>query len=72
MSRRVIIIGGGIVLLGGAYLGWMRRTTGQSRDAMASPSAIIDDAKAAMIEWLEGVGAGVGGSRRAITAEFSR
>jgi hypothetical protein len=26
----------------------MRRTTGQSRDAMASPSAIIDDAKGAV------------------------
>jgi len=45
---RMGIIGGVIVLLGGAYLGWMRRTTGQSRDAMASPTAIIDDARGAV------------------------
>ncbi|HEX3853381.1 MAG TPA: hypothetical protein VHW01_20595, partial [Polyangiaceae bacterium] len=42
------IIGGVIVLLGGAYLGWMRRATGQSHDALASPTAIIDDAKEAV------------------------
>jgi hypothetical protein len=45
---RLSIIGAVFVLLGGAYLGWMRRTTGQSRDALASPTAIIDDAKSAV------------------------
>jgi hypothetical protein len=45
---RMSIIGGVIVLLGGAYLGWMRRATGQSHDALASPTAIIDDAKEAV------------------------
>jgi hypothetical protein len=45
---RLGIIGGVIVLLGGAYLGWMRRATGQAHDALASPTAIIDDAKGAV------------------------
>jgi hypothetical protein len=48
MVLRMGIIGGVIVLLGGAYLGWMRRATGQSHDALASPTAIIDDAKGAV------------------------
>jgi hypothetical protein len=48
MVLRMGIIGGLILLLGGAYLGWMRRATGQSRDALASPTAIIDDAKGAV------------------------
>jgi len=48
MVLRVGIIGGVIVLLGGAYLGWMRHATGQSSDALASPRAIIDDAKSAV------------------------
>ena len=48
MVLRLSIIGGVLVLLSGAYLGWMRRATGQSRDALASPSTIIDDAKAAV------------------------
>ena len=47
---RLGIIGGVILLLGGAYLGWMRRATGQSRDALAGPTAIIDDAKAAVLK----------------------
>ncbi len=45
---RMGIVGGVILLLGGAYLGWMRRATGLSHDAMASPTAIIDDAKGAV------------------------
>ena len=38
------------VLVGGsgAYFGWLRRTTGQSSDAFASPSALINDAQRAV------------------------
>jgi hypothetical protein len=32
----------------GAYFGWLRRTTGQSSDAFASPSALINDAQRAV------------------------
>jgi hypothetical protein len=45
---RMGIVGGVLVLLGSAYLGWMRRATGQSSGALASPTAIIDDAKSAV------------------------
>lgn len=39
----------GAVALGAVgYLGWMRRTTGQSGDLLASPGALIDDARAAV------------------------
>jgi hypothetical protein len=45
---RVTIIGGFVALLGGAYLGWVRRTTQQSNDVLAGPGAMIDDAKQAV------------------------
>jgi hypothetical protein len=32
----------------GAYLGWLRRSTGQSTAAFASPSAVINDARRAV------------------------
>jgi hypothetical protein len=37
-----------VALLGGAYLGWARRVTHQSGDLLASPSALMDDAKSAV------------------------
>ncbi len=37
-----------IALLGGAYLGWTRRITHQSNDLLASPGAMIEDAKSAV------------------------
>jgi hypothetical protein len=42
------IIGALIALMAGAYLGWMRRATGASSDALATPGALIDDAKNAV------------------------
>jgi hypothetical protein len=45
---RVAIIGGFVALLGGAYLGWVRRTTQQSSDILAGPGAMIDEAKQAV------------------------
>jgi len=45
---RIAIVGGLVVVLGGAYLGWIRRQSQQSSDAFASPSAMIDDAKSAV------------------------
>jgi len=45
---RLAIIGGLLVVLGSAYLGWIRRQSQQSSDAFASPSAMIDDAKSAV------------------------
>ena len=45
---RLAIVAGVICLLAGAYLGWMRRATGQASDALASPAQIIDDAKSAV------------------------
>jgi hypothetical protein len=48
LFARFAIIGGVVVLLAGAYLGWLRRTTHQSADALAGPGALIDDAKSAV------------------------
>lgn len=40
---------GGLVLAGSsAYLGWVRRTTGQGDSLVASPAALVDDARAAV------------------------
>lgn len=35
-------------VLGGLYLGWLRKSTGQSDGALATPQQIIDDAKRTM------------------------
>lgn len=45
---RLAIVGGLVVVLGGAYLGWIRRQSGQSSDALATPSAMVGDAKSAV------------------------
>lgn len=45
---RMAIVVGLVALLGGAYLGWIRRQSGQSSDAFTSPSALIEDAKSAV------------------------
>lgn len=45
---RVVLLAAGVALAAGAYLGWLRRTTGQSGDALGSPSAVIDDARKAV------------------------
>jgi hypothetical protein len=45
---RIVIFATGAALLAGAYLGLLRRTTGQSGSALASPSAMIDDARRAV------------------------
>jgi hypothetical protein len=39
---------GAIALLAGAYFGWIRRQSGQSDSVLASPSALIDDARKAV------------------------
>ncbi len=48
LALRFAIIGGVLALLAGAYLGWVRRATGSSRDTMATPGALIDDARDAV------------------------
>lgn len=46
---RVVAVIGAVVLATGAYLGWLRRSTGADPNAvLASPSALIRDAKAAV------------------------
>ena len=45
---RLAIVASVIALLGGAYLGWTRRIAHQSNDLIASPGALIDDAKSAV------------------------
>ena len=42
-----------VCLIGGAYLGWLRRSSGLGDDALASPRAVIDDAKRAASEFRE-------------------
>lgn len=42
---KISLVAAMIVLLGGAYLGWLRRAAGLSDRAMASPGEIIDDAR---------------------------
>jgi len=48
LALRFGVIGAVVVLLVGAYLGWMRRASGLSSSALASPTAVIDDAKDAV------------------------
>jgi hypothetical protein len=45
---RLAIMGGVVALLAGAYFGWVRRTTQQSDSLLASPGALIGDAKRAV------------------------
>lgn len=47
---RVVLFVGGILLLVAIYLGWIRRSTGQSDSPFASPSAVIQDARRAVEE----------------------
>lgn len=47
LLRGALVVG--VVALGGlGYLGWVRRTTGQSSELVASPAAFVDDARAAV------------------------
>jgi len=48
VAARLAILAGVVALLGGAYFAWLRRNAGLSNDALATPSALIDDAKAAV------------------------
>lgn len=53
-TRRVlpVALALGVGALGaGLYFGWLRRVTGHSRDATASPAALIEDARAAVDQW---------------------
>jgi hypothetical protein len=44
-----LLLLGGVALLGvGGYLGWVRRTTGHEGPRLASPAALIDDARDAV------------------------
>ena len=45
---RLAIVLGIAAVLGGAYLGWTRRVAHQSNDLLASPGALIEDAKGAV------------------------
>lgn len=45
---RLALVASLVALIGGAYLGWTRRVTHQSSDLIASPGALIDDAKSAV------------------------
>jgi len=45
---RLGLVIGAIALLALAYLGWIRRQSGQSESVLASPSALIDDARRAV------------------------
>ncbi len=47
---RFAIVGGVVCLLAAAYLGWMRRATGQATDALATPGQMLDDAKKAVAQ----------------------
>jgi hypothetical protein len=50
---RRIVFGGALVvglaaLAGGAYFGWLRRTTGLGHGTFAAPGAMIDDSRQAV------------------------
>lgn len=47
VSRWAIVLGAGALLTAG-YLGWVRSSTGGSGAALATPAALIDDAKVAV------------------------
>lgn len=46
----VALTAGVAAVLGGAYFGWLRRTTGQAGGVVATPSQLIEDAKRTMRE----------------------
>ncbi|MEO8903743.1 MAG: hypothetical protein ABI627_19660 [Polyangiaceae bacterium] len=48
IALRIAIVAVIACLLGGGYMGWVRRATGQSGATFASPTQIIDDAKDAV------------------------
>lgn len=48
LATRLAILAGVVALLGGAYFAWLRRNAGLSNDTLATPSALIEDAKAAV------------------------
>jgi hypothetical protein len=48
MVVRLALLAGVVALLGGAYFAWLRRNAGLSNDTLATPAALIDDAKAAV------------------------
>jgi hypothetical protein len=45
---RWVLLAGVVMAGSGAYLGWVRRTTGQGDSLVASPAALIDDARSAV------------------------
>lgn len=45
---RLIAFALAAAVIGGSYLGWLRRSTGQSEALLATPSAVIDDARRAV------------------------
>lgn len=47
LARLVLFAIGGL-LAGSAYLGWLRRSTGQGDNAFASPSALVEDTRRAV------------------------
>lgn len=51
-GKRVVIsalaTGALAAVLGSLYLGWLRRSTGQDNDVLATPTELIDDAKRTM------------------------
>lgn len=48
MLLRVVLLGVLAALGGGVYLGWVRRQAGQGGSLVASPAALIDDARSAV------------------------
>ena len=48
LAVRLTLLAALVALLGGAYFAWLRRNAGLSNDALATPSALIEDAKAAV------------------------
>lgn len=45
---RYALVAGAVAVGGAAYLGWVRRTTGQDAALFASPKAMIEDARSAV------------------------
>jgi hypothetical protein len=45
---KVVAGGALLVAVGGAYLGWLRSTTGQGDSLMSSPKELVDDARRAV------------------------